>query len=386
MRLGGKMMIIGIKDLYKLFGIVIVAGCAVFVCSLFVNYSIDIRGIEEQITTEMAKIVYDAQLSMSQVIIAVTGGCLGLTSVVMLIFYVKNFVDTHGKELGILKALGYSNMSIAKHFWGFGLSVFVGCILGFLGSLLYLPTFYQAMNTDKMLPDITATLNVSALLILVIIPTIAFMLLSILYAYFKLKSPVLDLLREKREYNVKSPKRTTVSLSFLRDLQKATLKSRKSLVFFIGLSAFCFSAMTQMSFSMVDLSSETMAFMIISIGLVLAFIILFLSLENVVKANYKTIAMMKVFGYSRKECTKAVLNGYRFVSYIGFFIGTIYQYAILKIMVSVVFADYKDIPDYEFDFIIFAIMLVVFILVYELVMYLYSKKISSVSVKSIMLE
>ena len=45
-------MIIGIKDLYKLLGISVIACCAVFVCTLFLNYNIDVAGIEDQITSE----------------------------------------------------------------------------------------------------------------------------------------------------------------------------------------------------------------------------------------------------------------------------------------------------------------------------------------------
>ena len=43
-----------------------------------------------------------------------------------------------------------------------------------------------------------------------------------------------------------------------------------------------------------ELASETFAWMILLIGLILAFITLFLSLTIVVKGNTKTIAMMRV--------------------------------------------------------------------------------------------
>lgn len=55
-----------------------------------------------------------------------SGGSLFLTTVVLLCFYIGHYVDTHKKQLGILKALGYSRIAIAKGFAVFGLSVFVG--------------------------------------------------------------------------------------------------------------------------------------------------------------------------------------------------------------------------------------------------------------------
>lgn len=52
-------------------------------------------------------IFYNAQVSTAKVVCLVSGGCLLITSVVMLIFYSKHYIDSHKKELGILKALGY---------------------------------------------------------------------------------------------------------------------------------------------------------------------------------------------------------------------------------------------------------------------------------------
>lgn len=141
-------MVIRLKDTAKLFGITIIACCAVFVCTLFLSYNIDLAAIKDEIVTEAGTEMYNAQVLMGRVIAAVSGGCLIATSVVMLLFYVKNYISTHGKELGILKALGYSNIKIARHFWVFGLSVFVGCAVGFVMGYLYLPTFYQKTSSE----------------------------------------------------------------------------------------------------------------------------------------------------------------------------------------------------------------------------------------------
>ena len=54
-------MIIGIKDILKLFAITIVILCATFVCTIFLNYNIDIRTVKDQVTTEQAIIVYNAK-------------------------------------------------------------------------------------------------------------------------------------------------------------------------------------------------------------------------------------------------------------------------------------------------------------------------------------
>ncbi|MDE5588454.1 MAG: FtsX-like permease family protein, partial [Acetatifactor sp.] len=165
-----------------------------------------------------------------------------------------------------------------------------------------------------------------------------------------------------------------------------TLRDKTVLAFFILFASFCFSAMTQMSFSMKDLSSVMMGVMMMLIGLVLASTTLFLAITTVINGNTKTIAMMRVFGYSQQECCRAILGGYRPVSYVGFAVGTVYQYVLLRIMVDVVFRDMEGMPVYEFDFPAMLVSLGVFILVYEAVMYAYSERIKKISVKEIMLE
>ncbi len=378
-------MIVGIKDVAKLFAITIVICCAAFVCNLFLNYNTDLAAVKNEITSPQALVIYDAQVASGKVVSAVAGGCLVSTSVVMLIFYVKLYIDSHQKELGILKALGYSNFKVSTHFWVFGLSVLLGSLLGFIGASAYMPTFYKIQNAEGFLPEILPKFHPAISICLLVIPALFFMLLAIFYAFIKLKSPVIGLLKEMKPVKTKKFKTSAKDLHFLKELKSITLKSHKILVFFIAFSAFCFSAMTQMSMSMNDLSSETFAWMIISIGLILAITTLLMSLTSVIKANTKTIAMMKVFGYSEQECARSILGGYRPASYIGFVIGTVYQYGLLRIMVDVVFADYENMPTYSFDFKALAISLVTFIIAYEIITFVYSRKIGKQSVKSVML-
>lgn len=380
-------MVVGIKDVAKLMGISIISCCAVLVCALFLNYYIDILQIEDLLSSEQAVIYYHAQVSTAKVVCLVSGGCLLLTSVVMLFFYVKHYIDTHKKELGILKALGYSNLKIAGNFWVFGTGVFLGTTVGFLGAFLLMPEFYERQNEVGILPKIAISFHPSLLLYLVILPTIAFAILAVFYASLKLKRPVLALLKnEFQSFSKVKRFREGKDCPFLEDLRKHTLRTKKTLAFFIVFASFCFSAMMQMSASMDELASEMMAAMMLLIGMVLAFTTLLLAITTVIKGNTKTIAMMRVFGYSQKECCRALLGGYRPLSYIGFVLGTVYQYVLLRIMVDIVFKDMEGMPAYEFDFPMMLRTLVFFLVVYELVMYCYAEQIKKISVKEIMLE
>lgn len=380
-------MLVTIKDVAKLVGITIIVCCAVLVCTMFLNYNIDIGGISNQLTSQETVVFYEAQVSMSKLVCIVSGCCLLITSVVMLAFYIKNYIDTHKKQLGILKALGYSNLKISKSFWVFGVSTFIGAVIGFAGSFLIMPTFYRIQNEDGILPDFSVCFHGSLFVYMVLVPTVVFALFAIGYGCYKLKRPVLMLLKKniQNTMKVKKPKKVK-DYPFLVDLKRSTIRSKKTLSFFIIFSSFCFSSMTQMAFSMDELASPLMGDMVLMIGLVLAGTTLFLAITTVVKGNTQTIAMMRTFGYSQKECTKAVLLGYRPLAYIGFVIGSGYQYAILRFAMDFIFKDVQNVPIYEFDFPMMFVSLGVFILVYEITMYVYSRRINKISIKEIMVE
>lgn len=378
-------MIISLKDIFKMIGILIVSFCAVFVCTLFLNYYMDITAIEASITGEMARIMYEAMCNTAKMVSALSGGCLLLTSVVLLCFYIGHYVDTHKKQLGILKALGYSRFAVAKGFAVFGLCVLTGTAAGYLGAHLLMPRFYEVQNADGYFPAFDAAFHPVLFAALVGLPTVFFALLAVFYSFHRLKVPALSLMREVVNDKVVKAKKET-DLPFLTEMKKSSVRQRKSLLFFITFAVFCFSSMMQMSFSMDELASVMMSVMIMGIGIVLACVTLLIATTSVMKANAKTITMMKVFGYEAKDCARAVLGGYRPWAYIGFAVGTVYQYGLLKIAVEIVFADMEGVPEYGFDVPALIVTLAVFLLLYEGIMRAYAKKMERFSVKEIMLD
>lgn len=378
-------MVISWKDICKMLGISIIACCAVFVCTLFLNYKLDLPTIKDQITNEQSMALYEAQLTTGRFICLLAGLSLALTSVIMLFFFIKHYIDTHAKELGILKALGYSNLKIAIGFWRFGLCVFLGATVGFIGSHFLMPLFYEIQNKDGYLPDVTVHLHPVLAVYLVLIPTLIFSILSVLYGCRKVSLPVMGLLRGKQSGKVRRAKKET-DLPFLAELRKSTLRSRRALVFFIWFAAFCYSDMIQMAFSMDELSSIMFSIMMFTIGIILASVTMLLAMSTVVRGNTKTLAMLRVFGYSYQDCCKAVLSGYRLPALLGFIIGTIYQDALIRFMIMGVFKDFKEVPEYHFNWTALMITLVSFVIFYEVSMAYYSRQIKKITVKEVMLE
>ena len=375
---------ISFKDIIKTSGVIVMTMCAVVVSTLFLNFMIDLNGISNLITTPEAQALYDAQVMTGKVVVGVTGGCLLLTTIVTLFFYIKLYIDNHKSELGILKALGYSNFSISKKFSIFGLSVFIGTSLGYIIALLMMNYYYEVQLNGGELPLFKPSYNIELLVFLIIIPTILFGILSILYANHKLKKPALDLIKGSEKTKIKKIKDDDEK-SFLKQLRTTTFKQKKSLVFFIGFSVFCFANLMQMGFSMEEIASPLMKWMMYIIGIILSSVTMLLAMNTLIKNQKKNIGMMRVFGYQMKECRKYILDSYRIVSYIGFMIGTVYQYVLLKIMLTVVFKDI-EVPEYTFNFKVFFITLGIFIVAYELLIRYYSKKLNKIPIKEIMLD
>ena len=375
---------ISIKDIIKTIGIIAMTLCAAFISTLFLNYMIDLKCISNLITTSEMQSFYDAQLMTSKVVVGVTGGCLLLTTIVTLFFYIKIYIDNHKSEFGILKALGYSNFSVSKKFSIFGLSVFIGTSLGYIMSLLMMDYYYEVQLEDGFLPIFKPTYHFELFIYLVIIPTIIFGLLSVLYANRILKRPALDLIKGSEKIKIKKIKNDDKK-TFLKQLKISTFKQKKSLMFFIGFSVFCFANLIQMGFSMDELASPLMKWMMYIIGIVLSAVTMLLAMNTLIKNQKKNIGMMRVFGYQMKKCRKYILDSYRIVSYIGFALGTIYQYVLLKIMIEVVFKDVET-PEYTFNIKLFFVTLGIFIIMYELLIRYYSKKLNKIPIKEIMLD
>ena len=379
-------MVISIKDLRKLSVVSIISFCAVLVSTLFVNFYLDLQSIEVEKLSLPAKAYYDAQVLIAKFVSLVSGGVLSLLAVLLLFFYIKQFIDDHKEELGILKALGYQNVELAKHFWIFSCSVFLGSLLGFVSSFFFMKDFYDLRNQKDLLPNIEIHFHWQLFIAMLILPTLLFALLGFGYALVKLKQPSLYLLKRLELAQVKQKHRKTkANKPFLKELGAVYFYKRKLLIFFVVFAAFSFAAMMQLSLGMKDFIDGTIQVMMMGIGVLLSLSILLLCLATVIQENKASLALMKAFGYSQKECSRVVLARYRLAAYLGFVLGTAYQYGLMKILLKVIVKDAQDVPDYSFDVHLCLITFLAFVILYELLVTYYFKVIRRMTLKEIML-
>ncbi|MCM1546595.1 MAG: ABC transporter permease [Clostridiales bacterium] len=377
-------MIITFRDALKFAGIIITVCCAVFVCNLFLNYGMDLNAVADAVSGSQQATFSAMQLN-NKVVCAVTGVCLAFTSGVLLVFYIGHYIKRHSSRFGILKALGYGEAKVAAGCAVFGLCAFIGAAAGYALSWALMTKFYAVQGEGKAMPEVVMRFH-PVLLLTVILPTVFYTALSVLIAYFKLKAPALSLIRgETVERKVKQ-KKDRGDRKFLTELAFCVFGERKSLVFFVGFGCFCFSTMTQMGLSMRSYADEMIGAMILIIGLILAAMSLLLALGAVVGGNAKTLAMMKVNGYTLKESAVAVLGLYHIPAAIGFAVGCVYQWGVLNIMVNIVFSSVEGTIPYAFDWKAFGICVAVFAVAYELLNLLYAIKINKTPVKAVMSE
>ena len=378
-------MVVSLRDGIKLFGISVVCFCAVYVCTFMLNYYLDVLPLKELFEGQPSFALYEAQLATARFTSLITGGVLGAIAVVMLVFYVKLYIDKSSTRLGIIKALGYSRARIALKFWVFGLSVLIGCALGFGLGWASMQFIYDGLTIEGM-GEITPTFHAWLMIVLVVVPTVVFSALACLYAYISLKRPAIDLLRGKNTKANSKVKAVSSERPFLLDMCVSTLKSKKSLVFFVAFSCFCFSAMVQMGLSMENLTSATMGYMIMMIGIVLAVVSMFMAVTSLICANANNLSVMKVFGYSLRERVISVFGGYAPFAALGFALGTVYQYGLLKFMINLVFANVENVPEYNFNVPVFFVTLAAFVVACGVLMLYYTYKVNKISVKEIMTE
>lgn len=186
---------------------------------------------------------------------------------------------------------------------------------------------------------------------------------------------------KKRKANSKSKER-----GFMAEMRSVSRRSNKILVFFIMFASLCFASISQASFAIKDYSSDMMGFMILFIGLTLSITMMIIAVSTVINENKRSIAMMRAFGYSDSECYNSVLGCYRPLAYIGFVIGTGYQYCLMKLMIDIAFADFDDFESYELDIQVVMLSIMLFIFFYELSMKYFSGKLKNITIKNIMIK
>jgi hypothetical protein len=388
-------MILSRKELAKISAVAVTLGAAVFVVNMFLNYLMDLAAMKDEIP-QMYSDVFDTMYSSCVSVAEICGGMMAATAAIMTIFFVINYVDQHSSELGILKALGYSSVSIAIRLWPFPAGALIGSLAGYLLSAAILPSFYRAQNSGIPF-TVERQLHLALLPLLVLATTAVIALTAFISAVVKLRKSALSLItgRSDRQNAGRTRKvrgsekiinQNRKERPFLKQMPLSVLKSRKLLVFFSLFASFCFTGNLQVSISMKPYTSDSMRIMMIVIASIIAAMAHLLSMSSLISGNRRSISLMRLMGYSQRECRHAVLDVYRPFAYFGVVFGSLYAYGLMDFMVNVLFRDVEGVEPYSFGWGTALFSAVVFAAIYECSVVIFSKQIEKIDPKIIMME
>ena len=376
---------IRIRDVLKSVESIVIVFCAVFVCTVFLNYWLDLGSISAATGDPVLGAIYDGQVSLATMMVVLCGGVMGLLSALMLVFAVGRFVEKNRANMGVLKALGYGRAAIAMRFVKFGLTVLIGAAAGCACGYAFAPLMYDVMGAD--LPAVDVAFHALVPVCLVALPTLLFAMIAFAAAFVKLSKPPLAMIRGERSrkagsLNAKWQSKTSAT-DFPKVIRRSMLLSGILLVFFVGFASFAFSSEIQMAFTMssLDMSPFFSVFMVV-LGLVMGCTMLFFAFRFVFNSHDKYVSLMKAYGYTVHECRRALFGGYRIVSYVGFALGSVYQYFLFSFLMTL-FGDAYDLT-VEFSVPGFFITLAAFIVFYEATMYFYLHRINRLPLGRVM--
>lgn len=379
MKSGGKM--VRVKDTITAYGVILICFCIVFLEMLFLSYNVDLNKLDTSLFDKAALELYDAQLQMCMMMHIISFCVLGIFGIILLFFSVERYIENNKQNMGVLKALGYSNFEISKGLVKFAIPTFVGCLLGFLGALIFANQFYASMNDSSVYLDFKFSFNVWIAIGLVLIPPILMGIFSVLVGLLKLREEPLQMINGIS--NNKKAKAASEKNNYLHQLRNTIIINHKLLVIFEAFAVLCFSATIQMAFTMLNQTDTSIIFflMMFIIGIILGVAILYLSFKFIYKSNFKYLSILKAYGYSDKECRYAIYSGYHYVSIVGFIIGTIYQVVLMMIMFNAFYSSFHI--EYHFDFLAFLYSILIFLAFYFAFLIGYVLKIKKIKLDQI---
>ncbi|HAU86670.1 MAG TPA: hypothetical protein DCW90_14630 [Lachnospiraceae bacterium] len=119
-------------------------------------------------------------------------------------------------------------------------------------------------------------------------------------------------------------------------------------------------------------------------GLVVGVTILALSLYSVTTNYKKYIAILKINGYSEKECDYAIINGYRAVSILGYVISIPYTFVLCTIMFNIISANSDMAYPISVNPVSIIICFVITVVITEIILYLSKRQLKKITFREIM--
>lgn len=181
----------------------------------------------------------------------------GLTVLVLLITIVIQSITETKSTMGVLKALGYARIQIAKRYFLIGPFVLIGAAVGYLVSYVVSPLFINSMNATFLVPNVTQNFDPVQFILFTTVPALFFLVMAFVIAIFSLRKPPLEMIRNGTSVKLNFlVKRIRITNPFKKAVFKAIVLNNILLVFLALLTGFMASANLQIAFSLQAMSDK----------------------------------------------------------------------------------------------------------------------------------
>lgn len=201
-----------------------------------------------------------SQKNMNSIIMGFSMGVLGCIAVLLVIITITQQINSEQPHLGVLKALGYTNVEVSAKYLGYFIIIFLAAVIGYLAGHLLTPVFYSLLCSKFHIPFINDHINIINMIIFCIAPSLMITLLAFLTSVMKVKRPALHLIKnmkvKKNGILVKARNRKVTDKKYLKGVRKVILFSNLLLFVFILFGGFALGVQIQFAYTTYNMTSN----------------------------------------------------------------------------------------------------------------------------------
>ena len=177
-----------------------------------------------------------------------------LSSMVLLLIFISisESIKEDYKHLGVLKALGYTNIEISRQYLNYFIIVTIPACLGYIIGKIAVYPFFTTLYSAFSIPFLEVS-YFDNIWYLVFIPAILMTIFAFIYSIVKVKNPALDMIKGSNHLKgniiIRKINNLNKERNFLKQTRKILLFSRISIIFFVAFSGFAFTVQSLFAYT-----------------------------------------------------------------------------------------------------------------------------------------
>lgn len=201
-----------------------------------------------------------SQKVMNTIIMGFSMGILGSIALLLIVITITGQIRSELPNLGVLKALGYSNREISSKYLAYFIIVLIPAIIGYLAGHAITPHFYELICSRFEIPYSNYKVNIINLLLFSFCPAIASAFVAYLRARTLVRRPALNMIRDmgvKKSGHFTRRKNNRIREDkYLKGVRSIILSSNMLLFAFILFGGFALGVQIQFAYTTYNMTSN----------------------------------------------------------------------------------------------------------------------------------